>query len=292
CMPGGTSCVDSLLALGSCPPWPCCSTGFTIWVASLSPAGSGGVWPGCTTSVGSGASPNGVFCCWSGPLGGPPWFSCCGFGGSGALMWVQSPLKTTSDDVTPYVSRLISSLSTRYRITASSAGKAPGVLRSLSRDRGYSEAKNASKSCRVTTPTGRPSSSTRAPSASANALIAACTGSPAPIVGNGADMCRSSRSDNSALPENNAASNSRSLTAPTTSAAITGGSAETTGIWLTPYSRRICTASATVSFGWVCTRSGSDPSLRRSTSPTVAWLDSGGRNPCLAIQESENTLVR
>ena len=55
---------------------------------------------------------------------------------------------------------------------------------------------------------------------------------------------------------NRAPSRPRSLTEPTTSAAITGGSARTTGICETPYSRRIATASAIVSFGWVCTSDG------------------------------------
>ena len=62
---------------------------------------------------------------------------------------------------------------------------------------------------------------------------------------------------------------------PATSAATIGGSARTTGIWLTPYSWRMWTASAIVSPGWVCTRSGSWPDLPRSTSPTVRWSACG-----------------
>ena len=63
------------------------------------------------------------------------------------------------------------------------------------------------------------------------------------------------------LRVNSAPSRPRSLTEPTTSAAITGGSARTTGIWLTPYSRRIEIASAIVSLGWVWTSDGSSAGL-------------------------------
>ena len=82
-------------------------------------------------------------------------------------------------------------------------------------------------------------------------------------------MCSSTRSVRCAAPVNSASSSVRSDTDPATSAATIGGSARTTGICETPYSWRIATASAMVSFGWVCTRSGSRPSLPRSTSPTV-----------------------
>ena len=67
------------------------------------------------------------------------------------------------------------------------------------------------------------------------------------------------------------------MTPPTTSARTTGGSCLTTGIWLTPYSRRMAMAWRTVSSGWVCTSDGSDGSRAASRSPTVvpaAW-----RNP-------------
>ena len=82
-------------------------------------------------------------------------------------------------------------------------------------------------------------------------------------------MCSETASANLARPSKTAESSSRSETLPATSPAITGGSAPTTGIWDTPYSRRMPMASRTVSDGWVCTRSGSAPDLRRSTSPTV-----------------------
>ena len=81
-------------------------------------------------------------------------------------------------------------------------------------------------------------------------------------------MCFSTGSARCAFPANSAASRSRSLTAPATSPTMTGGSALTTGIWETPYSRRISIASRTVSLGWVCTRAGISPDLACSTSPT------------------------
>ena len=49
--------------------------------------------------------------------------------------------------------------------------------------------------------------------------------------------------ERAARPVNTASSRSRSVTDPATSPAITGGSARTTGICETPYSRRISTAS-------------------------------------------------
>ncbi len=82
-------------------------------------------------------------------------------------------------------------------------------------------------------------------------------------------MCWETASASLALPENTAESSSRSDTLPATSPAITGGSAPTTGICDTPYSRRIPMASRTVSEGWVWTRAGNAPDLRRNTSPTV-----------------------
>ena len=57
------------------------------------------------------------------------------------------------------------------------------------------------------------------------------TGSPAPTIGSGGPMCCDSGSASSARPLNRASSRSRSWTAPTISATMTGGSARTTGIW-------------------------------------------------------------
>ena len=67
------------------------------------------------------------------------------------------------------------------------------------------------------------------------------------------------------MPANSASSSVFSSTEPTTSPAVTGGSARTTGSWLTPYSRRMSIASRTVSFGWVCTSVGVSPDFARST---------------------------
>jgi hypothetical protein len=58
---------------------------------------------------------------------------------------------------------------------------------------------------------------------------------------------------------NRASSRARSLTDPATSPDITGGSALTTGICDTPYSRRISMASRIVSLGCVCTRRAARP---------------------------------
>ena len=96
------------------------------------------------------------------------------------------------------------------------------------------------------------------------------------------------------MPAKSASSRVRSETDPATSAATIGGSARTTGIWDTPYSWRIATASAMVSPGWVCTRSGSRPSLPRSTSPTVGTSSavSPTAKPYCASHSSLKTLVR
>ena len=51
-----------------------------------------------------------------------------------------------------------------------------------------------STSCRVTTPAGLPSTCTTRASAEPRAPTAAATGSPEPMIGSGADMCRSTRS--------------------------------------------------------------------------------------------------
>ena len=51
------------------------------------------------------------------------------------------------------------------------------------------------------------------------------------------------------------------MTEPTTSPAVTGGSALTTGIWETAYSRRMSMASRTVSYGWTCTSVGTSAAL-------------------------------
>ena len=88
-------------------------------------------------------------------------------------------------------------------------------------------------------PTGLPSSSTSRASSSTSSPTAPATGSLAPSTGNGDSMTRSTASAGPALRPKRAPSSPRSLTEPTTSAAITGGSARTTGICDTPYSRRI-----------------------------------------------------
>src|SRR3954447_1648669 len=87
------------------------------------------------------------------------------------------------------------------------------------------------------------------------------------------------RSTRDARPENSASIRSRSTTDPATSAAMTGGSARTTGSCETAYSRRMWMASASVSFGWVCTSWGSWPPLARSTSPTVWPGDASDMKP-------------
>ncbi len=107
------------------------------------------------------------------------------------------------------------------------------------------------------TPTGLPSSSTSAAPARSSAAIAAVTGSPVPTAGSGGDMWAVSGWSKAARSANSASSRSRSTTDPTTSAAITGGSSLTTGIWDTPYSRRIAIAEPTVSSGCTCTSPGS-----------------------------------
>src|SRR6478609_11734309 len=130
-------------------------------------------------------------------------------------------------------------------------------------------ARKCSRSARVSTPAGLPSSTTITASEFSRACRAAVISSPEPTNGNGAAMCVNTASASVARPANRSSSSARSDTAPTTSPAITGGSALTTGICDTPYSRMISTASRMVSLGWVCTRSGSRPLLPRSTSPTL-----------------------
>ena len=93
---------------------------------------------------------------------------------------------------------------------------------------------------------------------------------------------------------NSASSSVRSETEPATSAATIGGSARTTGIWETLYSCRIATASAMVSAGWVCTRSGRRPGL---AAQHLADGLVGGRRvplakPYCASHSSLKTLVR
>ena len=112
------------------------------------------------------------------------------------------------------------------------------------------------------------------------------------MVGSGADMWSSTWSVSEAWPANSASSRARSETDPATSAATIGGSARTTGIWETPYSCRIATASAIVSPGWVCTRSGSRPDLPRSTSPTVVSVVVPVGKPYCASQSSLKIFVR
>src|SRR5207253_1218584 len=108
-------------------------------------------------------------------------------------------------------------------------------------------AMNESRSALVSTPTGRPSSWTSSASADSSAEMASWTPSLAPITGSGGLMCDSTWSASLASPAKSASSRARSETDPATSAAITGGSARTTGICETPYSLRMLIASATVS---------------------------------------------
>src|SRR6476659_9757434 len=128
----------------------------------------------------------------------------------------------------------------------------------------------ASRSARVSTPTGLPSSTTMIASAVSSSRRASAIGWPAPTSGRAGSMSFSTESVRCALPAKSLSSSDRSLTAPATSPAITGGSALTTGIWETPYSCRISMASRTVSGGWVCTRAGRSPAFLCNTSPTVA----------------------
>ena len=136
--------------------------------------------------------------------------------------------------------------------------------------RAQPRARNASRSCRVSTPTGLPSSCTSTASAVSSSATAARAASVEPIVGSGGghvvldrvgelggageqrvqqgplgDRARRPRPPRSAAPRGPRASGRRRTP---------GGCA---------------TASAMVSAGCVCTRSGSRPSLPRSTSPTV-----------------------
>jgi low temperature requirement protein LtrA len=140
-------------------------------------------------------------------------------------------------------------------------------------------ARYASRSCRDTTVRGLPSISTTAASAFSSTDIRALIGSPEPTCGSSPDLCSSSGSLSCARPVNSASSRSRSTIEPTISAAITGGSSLTSGIWLTPYSRRVSIAWPTVSCGCMWTRSGSFSPLRASTSATVASGDEGVRKP-------------
>jgi hypothetical protein len=71
------------------------------------------------------------------------------------------------------------------------------------------------------------------------------------------------------LTVNSSSRRARSLTEPATSPDVTGGSALTTGICDTPYSRRMLIAVRIVSPGWVCTSAGRRPPLLFRTSPTV-----------------------
>src|SRR5665647_3901676 len=95
------------------------------------------------------------------------------------------------------------------------------------------------RSARVRTPTGLPSLMTRNASSVSRMWRAADTGSPEPTSDRVGHMCLETGSARSAVPANSAVSKSRSLTEPTTSPSTTGGSALTTGICETPYSRRI-----------------------------------------------------
>ena len=160
-----------------------------------------------------------------------------------------------------------------------------------------------SRSCRVSTPAGLPSTCTeqrvgrrRAPS------IAAATGSPEPMIGSGGDMCGSSASARRPCRRTARRAAPSRDTDPTTSPAVTGGSARTTGSCETPYSRRMSIASRTVSFGWACTSDGVvaglaaaarrrtviSPGLRRgsrsrpSTCRRRSWTGSRGRRRAAA----------
>ena len=98
------------------------------------------------------------------------------------------------------------------------------------------------------------------------------------MIGSAGDMCGSTESASDTLPANRASSSARSETDPITSPAVTGGSAFTTGICETPYSRRMSITSRTVSFGCACTSDGVSPDFSRSTSPMVMCPDDC-RNP-------------
>jgi hypothetical protein len=88
------------------------------------------------------------------------------------------------------------------------------------------------------------------------------------------------------------------VTVPTTSASERGGSALTTGICDTPYSRRIDMADLTDSAGWTCTRGGivdapSPRDLATSRSSTVSpALPVARRNPWSAIHPSSYSFER
>ena len=105
-------------------------------------------------------------------------------------------------------------------------------------------------------------------------------------------MCVSTRSTSLALPENSASSSLRSETLPATSAATIGGSARTTGICETPYSWRMCTASAMVSLGWVCTRSGMPAALAAQHLADASARSVAGRKPYWLSHSSLKTLAR
>src|SRR5690348_11620866 len=140
-------------------------------------------------------------------------------------------------------------------------------------------ARNASRSCGVIMPAGRPSTSTTAAPAFSSASTALLTCSPEPTMGSGADMCSPTGSWGRARPETSASSRSRSTTEPMTSATITGGSSFITGSWDTLYSRRMAIAAATVSSGWACTKTGSPSCLRASTSAILGSAVCSVRNP-------------
>src|SRR5690606_31940437 len=134
----------------------------------------------------------------------------------------------------------------RGDVVATAAGEGRGTDEDedgTTQSRGAHEAATkVSRSCRVRTPMGLPSSCTSTASAFSSRETASLAASVEPMVGSAADMWSSTRSVIFAAPVNSASRIVRSDTEPATSAATMGGSARTTGIWLTPYSWRMWTA--------------------------------------------------
>src|SRR5215472_10306246 len=140
--------------------------------------------------------------------------------------------------------------------------------------------RNVRTSCLVITPAGLPSTSTTAAPAASSARAATLTGSPEPTDGSGGDISPATSSSGAAFPATSASSRSCSTIEPTTSAAITGGSALSTGSCDTSNSRRLAMTLRTVSVGCACTNAGSaEPALRSSTSPTRGSAVSAVRKP-------------
>ena len=113
-----------------------------------------------------------------------------------------------------------------------------------------------------------------APSPPRSACTAFDSGSVLPRLGSGVrEVVLDAGRSSVALPLNSLSSRSRSVTAPRTSAAMTGGSALTIGICETPNSRMIATASATVSFGVAVHEVGDRAVLARAARrrPSTRW---------------------